>query len=97
MPLTTFTVSELLYHYLKLTCEMPVKEKDDGNDDDDDDDDASSVSSVASGMASHEEMVSIAAKPIPSVVSMYTVIYLIPYLPYRSDGRVVITSTSCIL
>jgi len=56
MPLTTFTVSELLYHYLKLTCEMPVKEKDDGNDDDDDDDDASSVSSVASVMASHEEM-----------------------------------------
>ena len=58
MPLTTFTVSELLYHYLRLTCEMPVKEKDDDNDDDDDDDDASSVSSVANGVASQAEMVS---------------------------------------
>ena len=54
MPLTTFTVSELLFHYLRLTCEQPVKEKKG----DEDDDDASSVSSVADDIVCKEEMVS---------------------------------------
>ena len=55
MPLTTFTVSELLYHYLRLTCEKSAKEKKD----DEDDDDASSVSSITDDVVDKEEMVTI--------------------------------------
>ena len=56
MPLTAFTVSELLYHYIRLTCEKPSKEQKD----DDEDDDASSVgSAVVDPVVSQEELVCI--------------------------------------
>ena len=64
MPLTVFTVSELVYHYLKLTCDKQSKEhgdKRDGNKKDDeqkdDDDDASSVGSAEDKLVDQEEMV----------------------------------------
>ena len=64
MPLTVFTVSELVYHYLKLTCDKQSKEqgdKGDGTKKDDEqkdyDDDASSVGSAEEGQVDQEEMV----------------------------------------
>lgn len=53
MPLTVFTVSELLYQYLKLTCEKLAKEKKE----DDEDDDASSVGSEVAEAEDKEELV----------------------------------------
>lgn len=52
MPLTVFTVSELLYQYLKLTCEKLAKEKKE----DDEDDDASSVGSEVVEAEDKEEL-----------------------------------------
>ena len=63
MPLTVFTVSELLYHYLRLTCSKPVKEdkandsKDGDEGDEEEADDASSVASTNHGFVDEEEMV----------------------------------------
>ncbi|XP_065072272.1 tyrosine-protein kinase BAZ1B-like isoform X2 [Rhopilema esculentum] len=62
MPLTVFTVSELLYHYLRLTCSKPAKgnkandSKDGDEEDEEEDDDASSVASTNHGFVDEEEM-----------------------------------------
>lgn len=54
MPLTLFTVSDLLYQYLRLTDEKQAKEREG----DDDNDDASSIeSSVENNCAEKDELV----------------------------------------